>query len=74
MFSQDVTQNGVIDSRKVLFDVALQDVRITPGKLGAAVQGPVGAFADPVGVAVVNEAALKDRLNQVTQGVMDDVG
>jgi len=37
-----------------------------------AVEGGVGAFAGPAGVAVVNEARLPDRLQQRAERVMDD--
>ena len=45
---------------KELAHVALQHVGIAPGELLGAVQGAVRALADPVGVAVGDEAALED--------------
>ena len=44
-------------------NVALEHVAIAARKVLAAVQGAVGALADPVGIAVVDEGPLKDRLD-----------
>ncbi len=65
-------QDGVVDAGKELAHIALQDIGVAAGKLLGAVQGAVGAFADPVGVRISDEAALEDRLDQVAQGVVDD--
>ena len=50
--------------------VALQHIAEAAGELLAAVQGAVGALAHPVGIAVVDEAALEDRLDDVAQGMV----
>ena len=52
-------QDGMIDSREELLDVALQNVPIPAGKRLAAIQRSVGALAHPVGVAVMDETALE---------------
>ena len=62
----------MVDAGKELAHIALQDVAVAAGILLAAIQGAVRAFADPVGVAVVDEAALKERLDHVAQGVVHD--
>ena len=69
---QRATQDGVVDRREELLDVALQDVAVAAGERRAAVEGAVRALADAVGVAVGDEAALEDRLDEVAQRVVDD--
>ena len=54
----------------MLHDVQAQDVTITAGIGLQLVNGPVGAFAHPVGVAVGVELGFKERLNEVAQSVM----
>ena len=52
--------NSVVDRWEELAHVTTQRVAILTSKVLAAVQGAMGAFAHPVGVAVVDETPLKD--------------
>ncbi len=63
--AQNFAQDGMIHRREKLPHVALEHVAIAAGKRLAAVQGAVRPFADPVGIAVIDETPLKDGLNQV---------
>ena len=60
----------VIDGREKLLDVDLEHVAKASSQGLSPVQGAVGAFAHPIGVAVVNKAAFEPRLDQIAQGVM----
>ena len=60
----------VVDGGEELLHVAREHVAVTAGELLAAVQRGVGALADAVGVAVVDEAALEDGFDHVAQGVV----
>ena len=57
----------MIQRGEVLDDIHAQHVAIAPGELLQPVDGPVRAFADPVGVAVGDEARLEQRLDDVAQ-------
>jgi len=72
LMAQDVPEDRVVNGREELPDVALEDVGEAAGEFLAAVQRPVGAFADPVGVGIGNERALKEGLDDPYQGVVDD--
>ena len=61
----------MIDRRKELAQVALQNAAVATGESLAVVQRRMGAFAHPVGVGILNERLLKDRLNNAHQCVMD---
>ncbi len=62
----------MVDRWEELAHVTTQRVAILTSKVLAAVQGAMGAFAHPVGVAVVDETPLEDGLDDVAQGVVDD--
>ena len=63
---------GVVDGREVFPHIGLQDIRVTPGELLAAVHRGMGAFAFAAGVAVEDEGSLEDGLEDAGQSVMDD--
>ncbi len=60
----------MIDAREKLPHVAGQHVTVLAGERLAAIQRPMRALADPVGVAVSDEAALESRLDDVAQRMM----
>ena len=60
----------MVNAGKKLANVKLQDVRKAAGKLLAAGAGAMRAFAQAVGIAVFNKAALKPPFNQVTEGMV----
>ncbi len=72
MFGQRLAHNGVVYRRKILFDVTLQHIFVASGKAGAAIQGLVVAFLFPVGVAVADKPAFKNRFDNLAQGMMRD--
>ncbi len=65
-------QQIMIQAWEKMLDIALEHVGVAPGKLGAAVQGGVGAFANPAGVRIVNEAPFPQRLDHLAQGMVDN--
>ena len=71
VMGQEGAQNLVIHAGKELFDVALQHVHPAAGELLRPVHGAMGTLPLAAGIRIINEAALKDRLDDITQGVMD---
>ena len=67
---EGVAQDGVVDAGEKLAQVELKKVGIAAGVLLGTRQGPMGPFADPVGVGVGDKATVKDRFDQVAEGVM----
>ena len=61
----------MVDGREKLADITLQHVRVAPGKFLRAIDCAVGALANPVGIAVMDEAPLPDRLDHLAQGMVD---
>ena len=57
----------MVDGGKELLDIALQHIAMAAGEVLAAVQRPMGAFAHAVGVGVVDEAALEERLHNIAE-------
>ncbi len=51
--AQSPAQNRVVDAGEKLAHIPLEHVAIAAGKLLAAIQGAMGAFADAVGVGVM---------------------
>jgi hypothetical protein len=62
----------VVHRREKLRHVGLQDVAAAAGEVLAAVHGRVGVFALATGVGVGQEGALEERLQHLSQGVVDD--
>ena len=62
----------MINRRKELDDVALQDVAIFTRELLGAVERGVRPFAAAIGVGIENKCAFKDRLDDVAERVMHD--
>ena len=62
---EQIAQNRVINRRKELHNIALQDVAIAARKLLGAVERAVRALAFAIGVGIVDELALKDRLDDI---------
>jgi hypothetical protein len=60
-------QDLVVDGREVAIDVAPQDMAVAIAEALVPRHSTVGAFADPVGIAVVDEAALEDRPDDVVE-------
>ena len=69
--SQIPFENLVIDGREVAEDVAPQHVPETVAELFVARHGPMSSLADAVGVAVVDESAVEQRLAHGAPRVMD---
>ena len=61
----------MIDGGEVAVDVAAQNVTEAIAELLVARDSAVGALALPVGVGVVDEAALEDGLRDRAEGVVD---
>lgn len=55
---QFFVEDGVVNGRKELMDITLQYIGVAAGKVLGAVKRFVRAFAGPVGVGVVDKAAL----------------
>jgi hypothetical protein len=70
--AKSVEQDGVIDGGEMTHDVQAQYVAEVPGEGLQPIDRSVGAFTEPVGVAVGNEAALEPGFDDVAQGVVDD--
>ena len=70
--AQVALQYAVIDRREVPEHVAAQDMGIKVPVPLIGLNGAVRAFAGPVGKAVIDEAALEDRGDHITDGVMHD--
>ena len=68
---QVALQDGVVDGGEVAVDVAAQDVPEAVAELLVAGHRSVGALPLAVGVAVVDEAALKDGFAHRAEGVVD---
>jgi hypothetical protein len=60
----------VIDGRKIAMDVCMQDVAVTIAKTFIASERFMRAFVEPMGIAVMNETALEDRLDDVAECLM----
>ncbi len=60
----------MVDGGKELAHVQRQDVGVAAQVVRAAVEGAVRTLALAVGVGVVDEAALEERLDDVDQGVV----
>jgi hypothetical protein len=69
---QQAAQDVVVNRGKELDHVALQDVRIAPGKVRAAVERGVSPLPYPAGVGIVNEPLFPNRFDDVAEGVVDD--
>ncbi len=69
---QDAPEDGVIYAGEELAYITGEHIGIATGKVGAAVQGPMGALAHPVGVGIVDETAFKDGLDDLAESVVDD--
>ena len=69
---QNLLQNGVVNAGKKLAHINLQDISKLPRMLLAAVAGAMRTFADAVGIAVGDETALKNRLDNIAQSMMYD--
>ena len=67
---QDAAQDGVVDGGKELPHIALEDVPVPARICLRPIQRPVRAFSDAIGVAVMDKAPLKDRLDGIAQRVM----
>ena len=63
---------SMVNRGEELLDIARQDVTIAAQKMRATVEGGVRAFADLVGVAVVDELPLQQRADDVHQRMMRD--
>ena len=61
----------MVDGREVAVDAAAQDVAEAVAEPLVAGDGPVRTLAGAVGVAVVDEAALEQRLAHRAEGVVD---
>src|SRR5262245_28317139 len=62
----------MIDTGEELPQVTLQDIGVASGKFLRALEGAVCAFTEAVRVRVGNKGALKERLNEVTEGMVHD--
>ncbi len=62
----------MVDTRKILLDVALQNVTMRSCQANESSERPVRAVALAIRVRVVDEGSLKDRLNYIANGVVDD--
>ncbi len=69
---KDGFQDIVVDGLKERLDIGLKNIGIAAGERLRPIEGAVGTLANPIGVAVVDEHALVDRLNEVAQSVMND--
>lgn len=61
-----------MNAGEVAADVALQDIFVFANALTVVTQCAVSAFIFSVGVAVVDEGALKNRLDDLAEGVVDN--
>lgn len=70
MSADEEFENGVIDIGEVAADIALKNVGMRPGKVSEALECPVGAVADAVGVGVLNEGPFDRRHDDLANGMM----
>ena len=61
---------GIFEGKEKKLRASLNSQHRSIGRLLAAIQRAMRALAGPVGVAVVNEAALEHRFDQVAQRVV----
>ena len=62
----------MIDRRKVLDDIQTQHVSVSAGEVLQAIDGPMRALADAVGVAVGDELRLENGFDDPAQRVVHD--
>ena len=60
----------MVDAGKELAQIALQHIAVTPCKCLCSIQRAMRPLAYPVCITIMDEIAFKDRLDQVTQGMM----
>src|SRR5205823_1041137 len=65
-------QYGMIQRRKMLYDIDAQHVAISPCPLLQLIDCAVRALADPVSIAMRDETGLEHRLDDIAQRVMHD--
>ena len=65
-------EDVVVDRGKILFDVALEDVAVLAAEFGKAVDSFVSPLAFPTSVRIEDERPIENRLNDVTQCVVDN--
>ena len=53
----------------MLDNIHTQDIRVVPGEVLQTVDGPVGAFAPAVGIAVADKTGIEDAFDDVAEGV-----
>lgn len=61
-----------MNAGEITADVALEDVFVFADAVAVVTQCAVGAFIFSVGVAVVDEGALEDGLDDLAKSVMDN--
>ena len=62
----------MVDAGEELPDIAFQDVLILPGVVLVALNGFVRAFTLTIGITVINERPLKQRLYDIAYRMMDN--
>lgn len=61
----------MIDARKVLPDITLEDVGIGPSELLKSVDGRMSALPSPRGVGIEDERRIEDRFQDIVNRMMD---
>ena len=62
---ENYAEDRVVNRRKALHNVGLQDIRIALCELLRAVEGAMRAFAFAIGVGIENKLALEQRLDKI---------
>lgn len=62
----------MVNAGEVLADIEFQNITLFSAELGVAVRRRMGPFPNPASVRVIDEGAVKDRLNDITQRMMDN--
>ncbi len=68
---KNVSKNVMVNTRKELTDIELQNIRVTAGKRLTTVDSPMRAFANTIGIGVRNKTKLENRLYDITQCMMN---
>ena len=70
--SQGVVEDLVVDGREVLNNIHSQNKTVASRKLLKPIHRAMGAFSNPVCIAVENKAALEPGFYHITKGMMND--
>src|SRR5207245_309454 len=65
-------ENGMVYAGEVLADVALQHIVVGLHKLRQPVYRRMGSLAFAAGIRIMDKDALKDRLDEIAEGMMHD--